>query len=202
MTAEALIKEALDDGLKLKPCGGKLRLIGMAEVVEKWKPRIIASKADILATLELLPRSSWWVIWFSDRTQTVYADPPINQFDLLESRPGAVAAQPISAAAPPTTVTSCSACAHATYRGGCGQPVEAGLSGQSGVIAYHPAGGADCATWAAVIPPDLELLIQESATKWQWSDDDMSPIQRAAQFDPAGLRIAFGTTPSLKLGIS
>lgn len=187
MTAEALIKEALDDGLILKPFWGRLRLIGMAEVVEKWKPRIIASKADILATLELLPRSRWWVIWFSDRTQTVYADPPINRFDLLESRPGAVAAQPISAAAPPTTVTSCSACTHATYRGGCGQPLEAGLSGQSGVIAYHPAGGADCATWAAVIPPDLELLIQESASKWGWDEDDLQLMRDLARTNPVEL---------------
>jgi hypothetical protein len=44
---------------------------------------------------------------------------------------------------------SCTTCAHVTRRGGCGRPIEAGLSDADGVIRYHPAGGKNCQAWAS-----------------------------------------------------
>lgn len=42
---------------------------------------------------------------------------------------------------------ACSTCAHVTGRGGCGEPVAAGLSALEGVIRYHPKGGTGCPVW-------------------------------------------------------
>ena len=43
--------------------------------------------------------------------------------------------------------TACKTCAYVTGRGGCGNPVEAGLSDVAGVIRYHPQEGLDCPTY-------------------------------------------------------
>lgn len=55
MTAHALIEEARADGLQLRRNGDKIKLIGPAEVVERWKLRIVASKPEILAALLPIP---------------------------------------------------------------------------------------------------------------------------------------------------
>lgn len=54
MTAHALIEEARADGLELRSNGDKLKLLGPAEVVERWKPRIVASKSEIMQALSPL----------------------------------------------------------------------------------------------------------------------------------------------------
>jgi hypothetical protein len=46
-----------------------------------------------------------------------------------------------------TAITSCTTCAKVTRRGGCGDPVHAGLSELEGVIRYHPTGGKACIAW-------------------------------------------------------
>jgi hypothetical protein len=198
VTVAALIKQAGADGLRLWADGEGLAYEGPADVVERWKPRIVASKPEIMAALTA-PRLTWWLVHYLDGASVeVWSAPPATEAEVLERRPDANAAQPLHQSAQ-TPISTCKTCSHATFRGGCGEPVEAGLSGQSGVIAYHPTGGADCATWEAIIPPDLELLIQESATKWQWNDDDVSLIQHAAQIDPTGLRIALNPTHSFDI---
>ena len=55
MSAHALIEEARADGLGLRLSGDKLRLRGTVEVVERWKPRIVASKPEIMAALQSAP---------------------------------------------------------------------------------------------------------------------------------------------------
>ncbi len=166
MSAIALIREALSDGITFQAQGGKLKAKGKPETIARWTPRIVENKQEIISTLEDKDAVSifWSIHYKIGSTVKIWIDSTATEAELLVSRPGAVAAQPVSTAAPPTTVTSCGACANSTYRGGCGQPAAAGLSDRDGVIRYHPAGGADCATWEAIIPPDLELLIQESAT--------------------------------------
>jgi hypothetical protein len=52
MTARAMIDQARADGLELRSNGDKLKLSGPAAVVERWKPRIVASKSEILAALQ------------------------------------------------------------------------------------------------------------------------------------------------------
>jgi hypothetical protein len=51
MTAATLIEQARADGLELLTNGDRLKVRGPADVVERWKPRIVASKSEIMATL-------------------------------------------------------------------------------------------------------------------------------------------------------
>ena len=125
MTARALIDQARSDGLELRANGEKLKLSGPAAVVERWQPRIVASKAAILAALSEIGLSA-----------------PISDF--VSSKPE------IIAQSEPEPASTCSTCAHETGRGGCGEPVAAGLSDLEGVICYHPTGGDGCPTWLAV----------------------------------------------------
>ncbi len=55
MSAHALLDQARADGLELQPNGDKLRLRGPADVVARWKPRIAASKPEIMAALSPIP---------------------------------------------------------------------------------------------------------------------------------------------------
>jgi len=71
--------------------------------------------------------------------------------------------------------TSCSTCAHVTGRGGCGEPVEAGLSAQVGVIRYHPHDGAGCLAWMAVIQPVLEQLTTRDDAFWDFTSPRIKP---------------------------
>lgn len=105
--------------------------------------------------------------------------------------------------------TACSACAHVTGRGGCGEPVAAGLSDLPGVIRYHPQQGADCAVFvphkaellAAQAANDtdlataLENLIQESARFWEWDEDDLRLIHETVPRDPEGILLALTRNP-------
>ncbi|MDP2835255.1 MAG: hypothetical protein Q8Q28_18540, partial [Pseudomonadota bacterium] len=43
------------DGLELRPNGDRLKLRGPAAVVEKWKPRLAASKQEIMDLLAPIP---------------------------------------------------------------------------------------------------------------------------------------------------
>jgi hypothetical protein len=188
MTAHALIEEARADGLELCSNGDKLRLSGPVEVVERWKPRIVASKPEIMAFLKSAPRSTWWLIHHLDGAPVeVWTSPPATYAQIMASRPDAVAAQPLHQAAP-EPITACSTCIHATYRGGCGVPVAAGLSAQDGVIRYHDDSGSDCPVWLASMPPDLEARILAMAERWHYSGDDLATALFGARSDPDGWR--------------
>ena len=175
MSAHALIEEARADGLELQPNGDRLKLRGPAEVVERWKPRIVASKSEILAALHPAPRSTWWLVHFLDGAPgEVRTQAPATHTEILERHPEAIAAEPFAEHSPnehrthveqacPSTPTSCDTCAHVTGRGACGEPVAAGLSAKEGVISYHGTNGKDCLAWLATIPADHEK---------HWSDFD------------------------------
>jgi hypothetical protein len=66
--------------------------------------------------------------------------------DVAFSRPDAIAAEPLHQDAP-EPARACSTCSRATYRGGCGDPVAAGLSDLPGVIRYSTDQGATCPAW-------------------------------------------------------
>ncbi|MDP2433459.1 MAG: hypothetical protein Q8O33_15750 [Pseudomonadota bacterium] len=83
--------------------------------------------------------------------------PPATIAEILERHPEAIAAEPIRLQRNhPEPARACSACTHETGRGGCGEPVAAGLSALVGVIRYHPDQGATCPAWLSAIPEDLE----------------------------------------------
>jgi hypothetical protein len=46
-----MIDQARADGLELRANGDKLKLSGTAAAVKRWKPRLVASKAEIMAAL-------------------------------------------------------------------------------------------------------------------------------------------------------
>jgi hypothetical protein len=173
MTSAILIEQCAADGVILRTDGLNLRLLGTAAAVERWKPRIIASKQEIMAVLAA--RATWWRIHYPGRNPVeVWTGQPVTSAEILEWYPSA----------------SCKTCAHSTFRGHCGEPIAAGLSTQDGVIVYHQKEGAGCAIWLAIIPPDIEALIQESASKWRWDEDDLRLMRDLARSDPAGLRKA------------
>jgi hypothetical protein len=187
MSAHALIEEARADGLELIPKGDILKLIGASNVVERWKPRIVASKPEILAALSA-PRSTWWLVHYLDGASTeVWTNPPATETEILDRRPDAIAAQPLHQAAQ-SPISACVTCVHVTGRGGCGEPVASGLSDVVGVIVYHDGAGKDCPAWMATFPDDLEHLIEESAAYWQSNADDLSLIRETAHRDSESIR--------------
>ncbi|EFK95921.1 hypothetical protein LDC_2061 [sediment metagenome] len=187
MTAAALIEQARADGLELRTDGDKLKVSGLADAVERWKPRIVASKPEILTALSA-PRSTWWLVHFLDGAPVeVWTDPPATQAEVLQGRPDAIAAQPLHQAAQ-TPIPACSTCSRATYRGACGEPVAAGLSDLPGVIRYSPDQGTTCPAWLATIPGDLEARILAMAERWHYSGDDLEAALAGARSDPDGWR--------------
>jgi len=93
--------------------------------------------------------SRWWLVHYPDGAPVeVWTDPPATHAEVLQGRPDAVAAQPLHQDAM-EPIAACSTCSRATYRGGCDEPVVAGLSAQDGVIRYHGNGGKDCPDWLA-----------------------------------------------------
>ena len=97
MTARAMIDQARADGLELRSNGDKLKLSGPSAVVKRWKPRIVASKAEIMAEL-FAPRSTWWLVHYLDGAPVeVWTSPPATQAEILAGRTDAVAAEPILA---------------------------------------------------------------------------------------------------------
>lgn len=130
----------------------------------------------------------WWLIHYPNREPVEVASfPPATHADILERHPEAIAAEPFNQAEP-ETARACSTCTHATGRGGCGEPVTAGLSDLVGVIRYSPDQGATCPAWLAIIPGDLEARILVMAERWNYSGDDLAAALAGARYDPDGWR--------------
>jgi hypothetical protein len=131
--------------------------------------------------------SHWWLVHYQDGAPVeVWTSPPATHADILERHPEAIAAEPINQAAPEAGHKSCSTCTHETGRGGCCEPVEAGLSDLPGVIRYSPDQGATCPAWLATLPADLEARILAMAARWHYSGDDLAAALDGARSDPAG----------------
>lgn len=129
--------------------------------VEREKARTVASVATVsVATPQKTQTATayrWWLLHFSDREPVqVACFPDVPHAEILERHPKAVAAEPINQAISEPAHTSCKTCSHVTGRGGCGEPVAAGLSDLPGVIRYNPDQGATCPAWLSAIPDDLE----------------------------------------------
>jgi hypothetical protein len=141
----------------------------------------LARPADDAATA-----SRWWLLHYPDREPVEVAFfPPATHAEILERHPEAIAAEP-SNLIKPDIVRACSTCTHATYRGGCGEPVLSGLSDVVGVICYSPDQGATCPAWLAIIPGDLEARILAMAEHWNYSGDDLAAALSGARSDPDG----------------
>lgn len=160
--------------------------------LEGDKGRTVASVATVsVATpteAKTATASRWWLIHYPDREPVeVACFPPATHAEILERHPEAIAAEPINQA---TTepARACSTCTHASGRGGCGEPVAAGLSDVVGVIRYSPDQGATCPAWMVTIPGDLEARIRTMAERWNYSGDDLAAALAGARSDPDGLR--------------
>ena len=129
----------------------------------------------------------WWLIHYLDGAPVeIWTSPPATHAEILERHPDAIAAEPFDQAEPEAAHISCTTCAHVTGRGGCGEPVAAGLSDVVGVIVYHDASGTYCPAWLAIIPGDLEARIRAMAERWNYSGDDLASALAGARSDPAG----------------
>jgi hypothetical protein len=191
LSAAALIRAALDDGLSLKPFGEKLRLIGDEAIVRKWQPHLAAHKRAILTELNTAPQTGLWLVTYADGgTVKTWTDSMIGSAEILASRPSAKSAQYLGPMQRTPPAVHCKTCAHATGRHACGKPVEAGLSPLDGVIVYHPAAGKDCTAWAAYIEPELLALIDQAVQRFEFSGDDVEILRGMATSDPAGLKAA------------
>lgn len=132
--------------------------------LEAEKARTVATVATVSVAnaLELKNAqvSRWWLVHYLDRAPVkVWKSPPATQAEILAGRPDAIAAEPFEYTPKPSTSddiakpepeparASCSTCASVTGRGGCGEPVAAGLSDLEGVICYHPDDGVSCSAW-------------------------------------------------------
>lgn len=104
--------------------------------------------------------------------------------------PNAIAVEPFVEQTKANPPTSCDTCAHVTGRGGCGEPLAAGLSDFAGVIVYHDGGGKDCSAWLAIIQPDLEARILAMSERGNCSGDDLAVALAGARSDPDGWRKA------------
>lgn len=128
--------------------------------------------------------SVWWLVHYMDGAPVeVWTSPPATHAEILERHPEAIAAEPFNQAEP---ARACSTCSRATYRGGCGEPVAAGLSDLPGVIRYSPDQGATCPAWLAVLDGDLEARIRAMAERWHYSAADLCTALDGARQDAAG----------------
>jgi hypothetical protein len=102
--------------------------------------------------------SRWRLHLNPDREPVEVASfPDTTHFEILERNPVAIAAAPIEMERNQLSVIkACSTCAHVTGRGGCGNPVAAGLSELEGVICYGKDGGAMCQVWSDIGTTDLD----------------------------------------------
>ena len=187
MSASAIIKEAISDGVNLALTErGTIKLSGERSALHRWTPIIKMHKPEIMVALQPATASRWWQIHHPDGAPVVtWRDPPATWAEILERHPDAVAAEPFNQTAP-VQATSCDTCAHATFHGGCGEPVAAGLSDVAGVIIYHDGGGKDCSAWLAIIQPDLEARILAMAERGNFSGDDLAVALAGARSDPKG----------------
>lgn len=160
MTACAIIDQARADGLELRANGEKLKLSGTAEVVERWKPRLIARKAEIMAALSA-PRSTWWLVHYLDCAPIeVWTSPPATQAEVLENRPDAIAAEPFE------------------YK------PKSSITADNAQLEREPA-QASCPAWLANLPGDLDVHVRTMAERWKHSDDDLVTALAGARSDPA-----------------
>ena len=144
------------------------------------------SDARIRAADDAAPASRGWLLHYPDREPVEVASfPPATHAEILERHPDAIAAQPLHQDAP-EPARACSTCSRATYRGGCGDPVAAGLSDLDGVIRYSPDQGATCPAWLATLAADLEACILAMGKRWHYSGDDLALALTGARADPAG----------------
>jgi hypothetical protein len=189
MSASAIIKEAISDGVNLALTErGTIKLSGEKSALQRWTPIIKMHKPEIMVALQPATASCWWLIHYPDGAPIeTWTGPPATWAEILERHPDAVAAEPFNQTAP-VQATSCDTCAHATFHGGCGEPVAAGLSDMVGVIAYHGNCGKDCSAWLEIIPTDLEARILAMAERWNYSGDDLAVALAGARADPAGWR--------------
>lgn len=196
MSASAIIKEAISDGVNLALTErGTIKLSGEKLALQRWTPIIKMHKPEIMVALQPATASRWRLIHYPDGAPVkTWTDPPATWTEILERHPDAVEAVPINQTAQ-MPITSCDTCAHATYHGGCGDPIASGLSDMEGVIVYHDADGKDCSAWLASIPDDLEALIKAAATFYQHSPDDFALIDEMKRTDPDGLRLVLETDP-------
>ncbi len=158
--------------------------------LEGEKVRTVASVATVSVAnpteTKTALASRWWLVHYPDREPVeVACFPPATHAEILERHPDAIAAEPINQAAP-EPARACSTCTHATGRGGCGEPVAAGLSDVVGVIRYSPDQGATCPAWMAIISGDLEARILVMAERWNYSGDGLALALAGARADPAG----------------
>jgi hypothetical protein len=165
--------------------------------LEGEKVRTVASVATVSVAnppeTKTALASRWWLVHFLDGAPVeVWTDPPATHAEILERHPDAIAAEPLHQDAP-EPARACSTCSRASYRGACGKPVDAGLSGLDGVIQYHGNGGKDCPAWLATIPPDLERRILAMAERWHYSGDDLAAALAGARADPDGWRVVVET---------
>lgn len=146
--------------------------------------------------------SRWWLIHDPDRESVEVASfPPVTHAEILERHLDDIAVEPTNQSKPETAHMSCINCAHLTGRGGCGEPVAAGLSDVVGVIVYHDAGGKDCPAWLATLQPDLEVRILAMAARWHYSGDDLAAVFAGARADPEGWRKVVETDEQIRGGI-
>ena len=160
---------------------------GVAIVAVATHRKPIPALPAIVGTGHTGTASRWWLIHYPDREPVQVASfPPVTHAELLEHHPEAIAAEPINQAAPKPACTSCATCTHVTGRGGCGEPVAAGLSDVVGVIRYSPDGGATCPAWLARLDQELERRIRAMAQRLGGSDDDLAAALAGARIDPQG----------------
>jgi len=167
------------------------------------KGRTVASVATVAVANppeeKTATASRWWLVHYPDREPgEVWTDPPATHAEILERHTDAIAA--IKRDSPDLPARACKTCAHVTGRGGCGEPVAAGLSAVVGVIRYHPDRGATCTAWLATISRDLEAGIRAMAGRWGYSDDDLAEALAGARRDPAGWRRVVDTDDATKGG--
>jgi hypothetical protein len=118
------------------------------EPKEFKKPNCLGLLGALPVTFQKLQATEtsyrWWLIHYQDRESVqVRSAPPATEAEILDRRPDANAAQTLHQAAQ-SPISACSSCVHVTGRGGCGEPVAAGLSDLPGVIRYSPDQGATC----------------------------------------------------------
>lgn len=195
MTPATIIREAQSEGVRLalSPTG-TIKATGDGAAVNRWLAVIREHKAEIIDVLKVgagdtATASRWWLVHYPDGAPVeVRTSPPATHTEIMERHPNAIAAEPFNQATPEQAHTACNTCTHATGRGGCGEPVAAGLSDLDGVICYSPDQGATCPAWLATIPGDLEARILAMAKRWNYSGDDLAAALAGARTDPDGWR--------------
>lgn len=174
--AELLLTRCAEQGVTLTAEAGRLRVAGPAEAVREFTPLLREHRAELLALLAKGPEPD---------SGTCRAEGA--------SRPPAPAGQgtPELGAASDRT---CTACAHRTRAGTCGEPVLAGLADHF-AIRWPPAGHATrCAAFERQQATAAEPLRHPYETERQaWTPADEREIKRmAATFERA---VALGLTP-------